>query len=253
MSLSILFRLIGWSIAVLVSAWMGTQFAGPLAEHLSQGTTATIRDAQLSKRSLVYRGVEYGPVSFVFSQPVTQAKLLVYPVVAEADRGREEGFVYGLRLSWQDAAGDILSSHEVVLQADAPDIVYASGNTFRFFRTGPDLVAEQDVLLVESAVPAARLTVVPIIEDEAIFGVDMRAFEKRTDLAAQSAITFNRLSETTQRQLIAPNAFPANMLTELEKSRFVRNHPRAVGPLGVEGRDFEVRVLYEAQREGAER
>ena len=252
MSLSILFRLFGWSMALLVSAWTGTQFARPLAEHFSQGTTATIRDARLSKRSLVYRGVNGGPVSFAFSQPVTQAKLLVYPVVGETDRKRENGFVYGLRLTWQDANGGTLSSHEVSLQADAPDIVYASGETFRFFRTGPDLVAEQDVLLVESLIPATQLIVTPIIRDAAISGVDMRVFEKRTDLAAQSAITFNRLSSTTQRQLLAPNAFPADMLTEQEKSRFVRNHPRAVGPLGVKGRDFEVRVLYEAQRDGVD-
>ena len=247
MSLSLLVRLL---LALLVAGALGVGYfrLDPLVYADTAAETNRPAPAA-SRRSLVYR-VAQTPITFAFSQPVTQAKLILHPAVAPAVRGKDDGFEYEVRVSWLGAAGQILAQYDVALQSDAPDIVYASHKAERFFRTGTDLVAEQDELLLESDRPALGLRIELRRGDEGIRGIDVRPFERRTDLAALSPETFHRLSNTTQEVILAPNAFPAEMLTLDEKGRLMRNQWRAVGPVGIEGRDYDMRVLYEAAGAG---
>ncbi len=249
MTLSMFAKSLLFALLALASGWAGREYAMPLASYLTDVRDITARDARISKRSIVYRIPENDPLAFTFSQPVTKAKILLAPSVTEDVRGLEKGFVYGLRMRWIGANGEEISVHDAYLQADSPDVVFASGNTWRFFRTQPELVAEQDQLLVESPVPAARLELEMFDIDRGIVGVDVQVFEQRTYLGNQSLAAYRRLSDDTRDLLTEPNAFPADMLTREERFYLGRNHWRAVGPLGISGSDYTLLVLYEASRD----
>ena len=247
MSLTFLARFGLFMLLALFSAWAGREYALPLASYLAEAQNSTARDTKISDRSLAYRVPQDRPLVFAFSQPVQLAKILVHPAVGEADRNRARGFTYGVRVRWFDAAGAELASYDQYLQADAPDEVFASGENWRFFRTRPELIAEQDQIITESPVPAARLQIEVIDADPGIIGVDLRLYERRPFLGTNSIATFERLSDEDKEWYAEANAFPAAMLSREEKYYLGVNAWRPVGPVGIAGRDYEGLVLYEAK------
>ncbi len=249
MSLSFLAKMVVFALLALASGLAGREYAVPLADYLTDVRNITARDARISKRSIAYRIPAKQRLSFAFSRPVTETKLLVHPAVGEDVRSLEKGFVYGLRMRWIGANGEELAVHDTYLQADSPDEVFTSGNTWRFFRTRPELVAEQDILLVESPKPAARLQLEVFDIDPGIIGIDVRVFEQYAPAGSQALSAYRRLSDGSRELLTEPNAFPADLLTLEEKFYLGRNHWRSVGPIGLNGRDYTMLVLYEASRE----
>lgn len=251
MSLSLLAKLLLFTLLAFVSGWAGREYAMPIAAYVSEGRDIKARDARISQRSIAYRIPQGRGLSFAFLQPSTRAKIVIHPAVSERMRAAEKGFVYGIRVRWLDAAKQELSSHDIYLQADSPDVVFASGVKWRFFRTRPELVAEQDLLIVESPSPAASLQIEVIEQDTGIVGIDLRVFEQPNYLGKNSVAAFRRLSEDLREKLAQPNAFPADMLSREERFHLGRNQWRPVGPLGLDGRDYTMLVLYEASREDA--
>lgn len=236
-------------ILAALSGWAGQQYALPLASYLTEAREVTARDARISRRVIVYRIPEDRSVAFAFSQPVTTAKVLIHPAVPEEARARDRGFVYGLRASWSNADGEVISQHEIYLQAEPPDAVFVSGDARRFFRTAPELVAEQDQLLIESPQPAMRLELAVFDVDEEIIGVDVRVFEQRAYIGNQSLAAFRRLRRDSRELLTRAHAFPLEMLTEREQALLGRSQWRPVGPLGLDQRDYTMLMLYEALSE----
>lgn len=253
MSLTFLGRFVLFVLLALASAWAGREYALPLASYLAEAQDSTARDTKISGRSLAYRVPSDRALTFAFSQPVELAKILVHPAVGEEDRARADGFVYGLRIRWFDAAGEELAVYEQYLHSAAPDEVFASGENWRFFRTRPEFIAEQDQIIAESPAPAARLQVEAFDLDPEIVGVDLRLYERRPFLGANSTATFERLSEQDKDWLAEANAFPADMLSRAEKFYLGLNAWRPVGPLGIAGRDYEGLVLYEAKLTASEK
>lgn len=246
MSLTLLFRALVFCGLAVIAAWSGREYALPLKDYLVEAQSSTARDARISSRSIAYRIPDNQPMAFAFSQPVTLAKVLVYPAVREQARARKGGFVYGLRVRWLRPNGEELASHDVYLQSDSPDEVFASGEKWRFFRTRPELVAEQDQLVFESPSPTTRLEVSVIASHEDIVGVDLRVFAQLAAADAAAIAAYRRLTDETREQLTQPNAFPVDMLTREEELFLGSNLWRSVGPIGIDKRDFEALVLYEA-------
>ena len=248
MSLTAMGRALAFVLLLAFAAITGRAYAPALAGYLAEARSSTRIDAQISDRALVYRLHEAGALSFAFSQPASEVKVLVQPAVSEADRARRGGFVYGLRLRLLDGEGGEIAEHEIHLQSDAPDAAFATGETWRFFRGRAELAGEQDQLLLDSPVPAARIEIEPLEPDRAIRGIDVRVYEKRPFLSAQPLATFRRMSERDRRELAAANAFPMDMLTRQEMEYIAINQWRPVGPQGIEGRDYQALVLYEASQ-----
>ncbi|MEL7189904.1 MAG: hypothetical protein AAGK17_10170 [Pseudomonadota bacterium] len=249
MSLSFAVKVVIFLALAFGSGLAGREYAWPVFSYFVEAREMTARDAHISKRSIVYRIPEKRALAFAFSQPVTKAKIIVNPAVSEEFRDQLAGFTYGLRLRWRDVEGNQLSQHDVYLQADSPDEVFASGAIFRFFRTRPELVAEQDHLMVESMTPAASLEIETFDVADGIIGIDVRMFQQFTYIGNQSLAAYRRLSESSRERLIQPSAFPDDLLTDQEKTELARNQWRSVGPVGLDGRDYTMLVLYEAVRE----
>lgn len=247
MSLTRISRLVIFAILAAIAAWAGSQYAIPAARYLSEARDSTARDTRISDRSLAYRVPETGPLVFAFSQPVNLAKILVHPAVEERDRANPDGFIYGLKLRWYDARGQELAVYQKFLQAAPPDDVFTSGKTWRFFRTRPELIAEQDQIITQSPAPASRLEIELLRPDPQIVGVDLRIFERRPSLGTNTIATFERQSDSRKANMTEANAFPADMLSREEKAFLGANAWRPVGPVGIAGRDYEGLVLYEAE------
>lgn len=246
MTLSGIGKFLVFLTLVAASGWAGREYAVPVYTYLTEGRSINARDARISKRSITFRIPGDTGVTFAFSQPVTKAKILVHPSVDDELRDLDRGFVYGLRMRWIGADGTELGVQEAYLQADSPDDVFESGQVWRFFRTGAELVAEQDSVIVESVQPATWLEVEAFDLDPGIVGIDVRVFEQRAYIGNQPLLIFGRLSDDSKALLTEPNAFPVDMLTEQERLHLGRNFWRPVGPLGIDGRDYTKLVLYEA-------
>lgn len=247
MSLTWMFRLSVFLLLAGIAAWAGATYALPLARYLTEAQDSTARDSRISDRSLAFRIPDSKPLVFAFSQPVNLAKILVHPAVGEQDRADADGFVYGLKLRWYDAKGQQLASYQKFFQAAAPDEVFTSGKNWRFFRTRPELIAEQDQVITQSPEPASRLEIELIDPDPEIIGVDLRVYERRPSLGTNTIATFERQSDRKKAGMAQANAFPADMLTREEKFFLGANSWRPVGAVGIAGRDYEGLVLYEAK------
>lgn len=249
MSLSSIAKALLLAVLATFSVIAWSKYAPSVAGYLSDARDVTARDARISKRFIAYRILPDRPLAFAFSQPVTIAKILVHPSVNAEARDQKKGFIYGLRMRWIGSEGEELASHDAFLQADAPAKLFKSGEKWRFFRTRPEFVAGQDHLLVESPVPAMRLEIEILEKPDGVVGIDARVYEQRAFLGSQSLTSFQRLSNDSRDLLSEPNAFPVNMLSDDERLELGRNHWRAVGPLGLNGRDYTMLVLYEALSE----
>lgn len=249
MSLSLLGRLIGFVLLAGLAAWGARAWAPELSAYLAAARGSTQEEASFSDRALVYRLPREGVLTFAFSQPVTLTKILVDPSVKPSVQGRVRGFVYGLELRLFDHGGQEIARRVQFLQAAPPRIVFATGKTRRFFRNRPELVAEQEQLLLESPHPAARIEIALVDPDPAMVGIDVRVYEQSPFFSTQPLATFRRLSERAQRELAAAIAFGPQLLTREEMESIALNRWRPLGPLGIGGRDFQSLVLYETSRE----
>ena len=198
----------------------------------------------------MYRLDSNRPTSFSFSQPVDLFKLIVHPTVAEIDRARAAGFIYGFEVRLFDSEGAEIERREIFFHAHPPDTVFSSGLRWRFFRNRPELVAGQDSIEIASDVRVADIEMSALESDDAVIGIDVRLYERRPFLGQQAIASFRRQSEMAQDALAGANAFPPDMLTAEEMNNLGLNQWRPVGPVGIAGRDYLSLVVYEATLPG---
>lgn len=216
------------------------------AIYLAEARASTGQPARFESRAIVYRLQGDWSTRFAFSRPAEEIKLIVQPSVRPELRSYPAGFVYGLNLRLFDAKGDVIRDQQLHFHAGSPQAVYASGEKWRFFRGREEMVAGQDEVVVGLDIPAARMEVSLIDPDAGVIGADVRVYEQQDALGDSDITSFRRRSDAEKQALAAANAFPAAMLTDAEMSNLARNQWRPVGPLGINGRDYEAIVLYEA-------
>lgn len=253
MSLSFLTRQIVFLAALTLVAVGGWQFGPTLASYLAEAQSSTTLDADIDDRSIVYRMRSDRPLEFASSQPIDVVRGLVQASVARDQRARVEGFVYSIEVTLFGIDGALLDQHVVALHSDAPDFVFATGETWRFFRDRPELAAGMDEIVVEASAPIGRSQWRLVDADPAVRAVDIRVYERRPLLASQALTNFHRRSAEEQEMLALGNAFPPDMMTGEEMAYAAINMWRPLGPAGIAGRDYEALVLYEGTRRGRTR
>jgi len=248
MSLTFLFRLLAFLFLITPAAMLGTRYGPELGDYLAGARGSTVGDTRISSRSIVYRLDPDRPVNFTFSQPVDLMKVIVQPAVVEELHDQEGGVTYGFRADLLDGEGQVIKQHDIYLHAHSPDVIYATGTRWRFFRNRPELIAGQDDVLVASdpRATSARLTALP--SDDGVIAIDVRVYEQRPFLGQQAIDAFRRRNEQEQADLADANAFPPDMLMAAEMNHIARNQWRPVGPGGIAGRDYLALVLYEGSK-----
>ncbi len=252
MSLTLIARSAAFLLLGTLAAYGGWVWALPMARYVVAAQDSTSQDLRIADRMLAYRLGEQEPLSFAFSQPVDNLRLLTHAATASPPTDAE-GLMYRLKVSLFDGDGNQLAEHEQALLAGRDDGYLPDGRARRFYRTGDLAIWGVAQLVVENDTPFTRVDITLIEADALVTAVDVRVYERRPVLAGEERDVLLRRSAQERATLTAFSPFPAEMLTEDEVRNLARNLWRPVGPVGVEGRDYDALVIYAAQRgeEGA--
>jgi hypothetical protein len=248
MSLSFLLRLCGALLLLALAAGIGLFYGPAMWRYIADARFSTTVDADIDSRAIVYRLERDRPVTFVFSQPVDQVRLLAQTAVPPTSRADPAGFVYALEVRLFANTGEEVLRQQFSLHSDAPDTVYATGENWRFFRNRPEMVAGMDDVVIAAPSPVVRSEWRLVSADPKILAVDIRVYERQPLLAANAITSFHRRSTEEQGKLAEANAFPPDMLTSDEIANITSNMWRPLGPVGIAGRDYRPMVLYEGTR-----
>ncbi|MGL5838591.1 MAG: hypothetical protein ACRCY3_08840 [Sphingorhabdus sp.] len=234
-------------------AWGTAIFAPKLADYFLTAKATTGYDLRVSRRLITYRLVPDEPISFAFSKPMTLFRILSCAVLASGERDRENGWVYGYRVEMLDIGGNRIGTHDVYSRSVIRDRLNLEEDRVRFYRGAAASITLDDSAFIESKIPVAAIRIVPLPYGPGVVGIDARVYERRPFIGKTALAGFRRRSPDEQAELARANAFPAALLTEQEMMNIARNQWRPVGPLGVEGRDYKMLVMYENERALLER
>ena len=248
MSLSRLGQLCGAMLLLMAAAAAGLLYGPAVWRYVADARFSTTVDADIDSRSLVYRLEPDKPVTFVFSQPVNDVRLLAQTAVARSSRADPAGFAYVLEVRLFASTGEEVLRRQFSLHSDAPDTVYATGENWRFFRDRPEMVAGMDDVVIASPSPVVRSEWRLVRADPKILAVHIRVYERQPLLTSNAITSFHRRSAEEQARLAEANAFPPEMLTDEEIANITANMWRPLGPVGIAGRDYRPMVLYEGTR-----
>jgi hypothetical protein len=220
---------LGWSVERLGRGASGQDQAG----------------ATISRRLIVYRLDPVRQTTFRFTQPVLQARIITHPILAPGSAGPGESQAYAIRVQLLDGLGQVVAQREVHAQTALRRPDGSRRGPLRFYRGSNELVALSDEVRIAATRPFAALRLTSAERHSDLVAVDVRVSERRPLLASAAASAFIRYSSDDKVRLAAPNAFPPELLTAAERANIAVNQWRPVGPIGIDGRDYAMRVLYE--------
>ena len=251
MSLTFVGRSIVFAILAALAAYGGWAWAVPLARYLVAAQDSTQMDLRIVGRTLAYRLERDRPMTFVLSQPADEVKLLAHAAVVEPSRA-SEGAYYTLRVALFDAQGAEIAKYRRTLLSGRDDGYLPDGRARRFYRASGQEIWGQDQLVIQDDQPFTRVEVTLEDAENMVAGVDARLYEQRPVSAGDGRAVFLRRSSEERAALTAFSPFPPEMLSESEIANLAGNLWRPVGPVGIEGRDYNALVIYEADRAAGE-
>jgi hypothetical protein len=231
-----------WRFAPELAAWARGDLAVP-----SQAT-------RIARRSIVYRLDAQRATTFRFTQPVSLARLVFQPELARRALGPGVQRAYAIKVELLDRSGAVMDRHEIWSSAMPFGANGQRRGAFRFYREkgqAPGEIGPDDEVRIASRLPFAAIRVRAGPADPGVLAVDMRLYEQLPLLEQEAEFAFFRLSPADQQTLSESSAFPPAMLTREERIALARNQWRPVGPTGIEGRDYAMKVLYESQPDPA--
>ena len=206
-------------------------------------------EVKISRRVLSYRLDPVRPTVFRFAQPVRQVRLISLPIIAPGQALPGQGWTYGIRAELLDASGKVVATRPLYTFS----FLFAKDGHRRgrsqYYRGRNELVglSNEVRLTAEEPFHAVRLLTGPT--DRGVIGVDARIYERRPLIASVAESAFVRFSPGERKRLSRSNAFPTAMLSHDERINIAINQWRPVGPTGIDGRDYNMGVLYENEDE----
>ncbi|MXO86833.1 hypothetical protein GRI38_12430 [Altererythrobacter aurantiacus] len=224
--------LAAWSLSPQTTGTAGAGAVGPEGMHLRS-------------RALVYRLDERRATRFVFSQPVTLARVLSTPLIEPSEWEAGAAWSYGYRVTLFDDGGVVVGSRDIYSTGANPAKLERPIDLVRYIRGFGNSIATQDQAVFESAIPFTAMDIVGLSPAEGVAAIDVRAYELRPVLNDAAAIaTYRRRSDAERRDLVRANAFPEEYITDMERRNVVINQWRPIGPSGILGQDYDMSVLY---------
>lgn len=244
-SLGVLGHVLGWLVAIGVVVGLGKVAVRQLA-GLQRGSAMPHQARPpIAWRLIAYRLDPVRPTVFRFSQPLAQTRIITLPVIAPGQASPGEGWVYAIRLELLDNAGTIIEtrvvhSHSVLLERDGQ-----RRGALRYYRGRDDVIGPADEVRISGKRPFAALRVFSAAADPDVIAVDVRVSEQRPLTESAAASAFVRFSPIERKRISAANAFPPELLTSEERIGLAVHQWRPVGPVGIDGRDYRMGVMYE--------
>ncbi len=246
-SLSTLGQLLIFAIVAVPLAWAITIFAPKAANYLLTAKATTGYDLRVSRRLITYRLTPKKPVSFSFSKPLTLFRILSSAELTRGETERENGWVYGYVVEMLDTNGKIIGTHNIYSRSVIRDRLNLEEDRNRFYRGRTPSITLDDNAIISSEKPVASVRILPLPYGPGVAGIDIRVYERRPLISSNALAAFRRRSPDEQSDLARANAFPPELITEEEMINISKNQWRPVGPLGIEGQDYKMLVLYESK------
>lgn len=221
----------------------------PARLRLAQAAQGEAANA-IARRLIVYRLQDRKTTEFRFTQPVTIARVVMHPVLFPGTASAGLGWTYSIRAELLDESGTVLATREISSRALLFDAAGRMIGPRRFYQRSNDQVALGDEVRIALERPFAALRLAVVRADQGVRYIDARVSERRPLIASAAESAFHRYSAADQARLAAANAFPPALLTPEEATSIAINQWRPVGPVGIEGRDHVMAVLYEEERQG---
>ena len=237
----------GFAVLALIAGSAGALYLSGIdprriaIPHVRPGNEA----APIARRLIVYRLDPVRVTEFRFTQPVMQTRIVVHPVLGNDPVRPGQTWLYGFKAELLDSAGGVVATRTVHARAT---LLAADGTPIgprRYFRNDAARLAAGDEIRLAEQVPFASLRLTALPSDPGITQLDVRVSERRPLITSAAQSAFFRFSPEDQARLSAPNAFPPQLLTEAERTNIAISQWRPVGPLGIDGRDHVMGVLYE--------
>jgi hypothetical protein len=247
-SLSLLTQLLALVIVAVPLAWVSWEFSATLTRYFTVAQATTGYDLRVSKRLITYRLKPKTSVTFTFSRPLTLFRVLSCAAIAPGVGEAQGGWSYGYAVETLDSTGKTIAKHEVHSRTVVHDRENQEEEKIRFYRGAATAITIDDNALIASKTPVAMVRLSLLPSDPGIIGIDARVYERHSFVGSSALAAFRRRSPEEQAELSHANAFPADLLTPAEMSNIARNQWRPVGPVGIEGQDYMMLVMYEQSR-----
>jgi hypothetical protein len=251
-SLSGVGRLLGLAIIMAVIIGFAGYYRQDLTKIIAGSSAAANGGGGVAKRVIVYRLDRQRPTIFRFSNPVQLVRIVTQPVLGIRNPAAGQTWPYAITAELLAADGSIIATHEIHSQALYRGLDGTVPGAERFFRNSANIVAGADEVSIAVDQPVASLRIRRATSDKGIVDVDVRVYEQRPVSDASADAAFYRLSPDEQKRVASANAFPPTMLTREERVNLAINKWSPIGPQGVEGRDYQMHVVYERAREDSE-
>jgi hypothetical protein len=248
LSLSLLTQLLVLVLVAAPLAWVSWQFSATLTRYFTIAQATTGYDLRVSKRLIIYRLRDEGSVTFAFSRPLTLFRVLSCATLAPGAADKESSWAYGYRVETIDSKGNIIATHDIHSRTVVRDRENQEMEKIRFFRGTAANITLDDNALITSKTPVAMVRLSRLPSDPGIIGIDARVYERRPFIGSSALADFRRRSPDEKAELSHSNSFPADLLTSEEMSNIARNQWRPIGPVGIEGQDYTMHVMYEQSR-----
>jgi hypothetical protein len=243
-----------WLVGLLLagSGFLIAQQAGLGTETFERLTKAQGGEAsQIARRVIAYRLDPVRPTLFRFSQPVTSTRIITQPTLSPGSASPGEGWTYSIKVELLDERGSVIETQDIYSRS----VLFASSGKrrgpTRYYRGTDELVAPADEVRVASSRPFAAIRVLAGTADSDVVAIDVRVGERRPLNASAAESAFARFSQEDRARLAAANAFPPELLTREERTEIAINQWRPIGPVGIDGRDYRMMVLYEEAEENS--
>lgn len=206
-------------------------------------------EVKIARRVISYRLDPKRQTVFRFSQPVRQVRLITLPIIAPGQAMPGQGWTYGIRAELLDASGKVVATRPLYTFS----FLFAKDGHHRgpwqYYRGRNELVGLSNEVRLTSAVPFSGLRLLTGPVDPGVIAVDARVYERRPLIASVAESAFVRFSPGERKRYSRANAFPTEMLSHDERVNISVNQWRPVGPIGIDGRDYNMGVLYESEDE----
>lgn len=208
-----------------------------------------IDELSIARRVISYRLDPNRYTVFRFSQPVKQVRLITVPIIAPGQALPGQGWTYGIRADLLDASGKVVATRPLYTFSFLFGKDGHHRGPWQYYRGRNELVGLSNEVRLTAAEPFSAVRLLTGTTDRGVINVDARVYERRPLIASAAQSAFVRLSPGERKRLSRSNSFPSEMLTDDERVNIAINQWRPVGPAGIDGRDYNMGVLYETEDE----
>ncbi|WP_338848902.1 hypothetical protein V8J88_08160 [Massilia sp. W12] len=210
-----------------------------LAQHAKPGQAFILADS----RKLEF-AVQPAPLRLVTNANVRDLQPIRQALQADPRRRWE----YSLQLELLDAAGRVLESRALHMQAGLQEVKRADGSiggaAFYLEKERFPLSAQSLNLALQAWPQVSKLRLRLSGLEPELADIALRLYQARADSLSGMEQRWRRLSAQQKEELARGSVHHQALLEEEEKQNLLRNAHQAIGPQGQPGRDYQLRNIY---------